>query len=173
MPNRSSTQITALEAVPIQHLSGAVAEANMRVAVGTVELAASGDAIGNIMRMCRLPSGAVVHELLVYCDAITSCAADIGLHRISREGGAVVDVDFFASAVSLATAIVTGTNHAHEADPTDAAAGYGLADVARPLWECLGLTADPGLLYDLTLTLTAAATAAGTISVKVFYSTTA
>lgn len=172
MANRSSTQITALDAVPIQHLAGSIADGNLRVAVGTVEVT-NGDAIGDVMRLARLPSGAVVHEVLVYCDAITSAAANIGLHRTNRDGGAVVDADFFASAVSIATAIVTGTNHAHEADPTDAAAGFGLADVARPLWDCLGLAADPNLHYDLTATLTAAATATGTLSVKVFYSTNA
>jgi hypothetical protein len=172
MPNRSSVQIAALEAVPLQHLAGLVGDGNLRVAVGTVEIV-NADAINDVMRLVRLPSGAVVHEVLIFCDAITSAATDIGLHRTSRDGGAVVDRDFFASAVSIATAIVTGTNHAHEADPTDAGVGFGLADVAKPLWEALGLAADPNLHYDVTATLTAAATATGTLSVKVFYSTNA
>ena len=46
---------------------------------------------------------------------------------------------------------------------------YGLEDVEKPLWEALGLTADPRKLYDIAMTLTAAAAATGDISLKVRY----
>jgi hypothetical protein len=90
----------------------------------------------------------------------------VGVYKTARDGGAVVDVDFFGSAVSIASAL-SHSDITHEADPGDAGAGWGQADVEKPLWQALGLTADPYIEYDIALTLTAATTAAGTISVKV------
>lgn len=144
-----------------------VAKMSMREAVGTVELA-NGDSIASTYRVARIPSNARVSRVLISCDAITSGAGDVGVYQTAGNGGAVVDADFFASAQSIATALVN-TDITHEADPADAGAGFGLADVEKPLWQALGLTVDPGIDYDVALTLTAAAAAAGTVSVKVQY----
>jgi hypothetical protein len=136
--------------------------------VGTLE-AVSGDSIASIYRLARVKSNCRISTLLLSCDAITTCAGDIGIYDITAvNSGAVVDVDFFASAQSLATALVN-TDVTHEADSADSGAGFGLADVEKPLWQALGLTADPGKLYDIAVTLTAAAGSAGTISLKVRY----
>ena len=136
-------------------------------AVGAAELA-NGDSIASTVRLCRVPSNARVSKVLLSCDAITSGAADVGVYKTPRDGGAVQDVDFFASAQSIATALAN-TDITHEADPADAGAGFGKADVEKPLWEALGLSADPMTEYDIALTLTAAAAAAGTVSLKVEY----
>lgn len=138
-----------------------------RVAVGAVEVA-NGDSIGSTLRLCRVPSNARINRVLISCDAITSAAADIGIYKTAAEGGAVVDADFFASAQSIATALVH-SDVTHEADPADAGAGYGLADTEKPLWQALGLTEDPKIEYDITATLTAAATADGTLVGKTEY----
>ena len=134
-------------------------------AVGTVE-AANGDSIASIYRFCRVPSNARISRVLLSCDAITSGAGDVGVYKTARDGGAVVDVDFFGSAVSIASAL-SHSDITHEADAADAGAGYGQADVQKPLWQALGLTADPYIEYDIAVTLTAAAAAAGTMSMKV------
>lgn len=134
-------------------------------AVGTVE-AANGDSIASVYRFCRVPSNARISRVLLSCDAITTCAGDVGVYKTARDGGAVVDVDFFGSAVSLASAL-SHSDITHEADPADAGAGWGQADVEKPLWQALGLTADPYIEYDIAVTLTAAAAAAGTMSMKV------
>lgn len=134
-------------------------------AVGTVE-AANGDSIASVYRFCRVPSNARISRVLLSCDAITSGAGDVGVYKTARDGGAVVDVDFFGSAVSIASAL-SNSDITHEADPADAGAGFGQADVEKPLWQALGLTADPYIEYDIAVTLTAAAAAAGTMSMKV------
>lgn len=134
-------------------------------AVGTIELA-NGDSIASTYRLCRVPSNARISCVLLSCDAITSGAGDVGVYKTARDGGAVVDVDFFASAQSIASALVH-SDISHEADPGDAGAGWGLADVEKPLWQALGLTADPYIEYDIALTLTAATLAAGTVAMKV------
>lgn len=134
-------------------------------AVGTIELA-NGDSIASTYRLCRVPSNARVSRVLLSCDAITSGAADVGVYKTAKDGGAVVDVDFFASAQSIASALVH-TDITHEADPADAGVGWGHADVEKPIWQALQLPSDPGGEFDIALTLTAAAAAAGTVSLKV------
>lgn len=128
----------------------------------TVEIA-NGDSIGSKYLLASIPSSATVSELLKFSDAVTSAAADFGLYRTTQDGSAVVSVAFFGSAVSIATADTTGTNIAHESTT------YDIANVEKPLWQALGLSTDPGLVYDVVATLTAAATAAGTLTTVLRY----
>lgn len=140
---------------------------DVKESVGMLE-AANGDDIASIYRLCRVPANARISQVLLSCDAITTCAGDVGVYKTTRDGGAVVDVDFFGSAVSLASALLN-SDITHEADPADAGAGFGKADVEKPLWEALGLTADPGGAYDIAITLTAAAGSAGTMVLRTWY----
>ena len=140
----------------------------LKETVGVVEVV-NADSIASTYRLARVPSNARVSRVLVSCDAITSAAADVGVYDVSAvNSGAAIDVDFFASAQPISSALVH-TDITHEADAADAGAGYGLADVEKPLWQALGLTADPGKYYDIVATLTAAAAATGTLSLKVQY----
>ena len=77
----------------------------------TVEVT-NGDSIASKFILATVPSHASMRELVVYCDAITSAAADFGVYRTTQDGGAVVDADAFGSAVSIATAITVGSNMA-------------------------------------------------------------
>ena len=164
--NTKTSSVTLADAgTPMKKsLSGAI----LKESVGTLE-AVSGDSIGSTYRMCRIASNARISRVLVSCDAITTCAADIGIYNVaSVSSGAVVDADFFGSAVSLATAL-SNSDITHEADAADAGAGFGNQDVEKPLWQALGLSADPGRVYDVVVTLTAAAGSAGTVNLKVQY----
>lgn len=128
----------------------------------TVEVT-NGDSIGSKFILATVPSHASMRELVVLCDAITSAAADFGLYRTTQDGGAVVDADLFASAQSIATAITAGTNVLHESGVLD------VSKIEQPLWQVLGLASDPGIDYDIVATLTAAATATGTLSARAVY----
>lgn len=140
----------------------------LREDIGVLE-AVSGDSIGSVYRMVRVKSGVRISQILLSCDAITTCAGDVGIYDIpSVNSGAVIDADFFGSAVSLASALVN-SDVTHEADAADAGAGFGLADIEKPLWQALGLSADPNKLYDIAITLTAAAGSAGTVGLKARY----
>lgn len=163
-----STACTAGDAFPQTNTQQKIHGGRLRESLGVVE-AASGDSIASQYRMVRIGSGDRISRVLLSCDAITTCAADVGIYDIpSVNAGAVVDADFFASAQSLATALVN-QDVTHEADAADAGAGFGLADVEKPLWQALGLAADPGKQYDIVVTLTAAAASAGTVALKVQY----
>jgi hypothetical protein len=155
------TAITNADAGTGTLTNAAVLGAVVKEAVGTLE-AVSGDSIASVYRLCRVPSNARISRVLLSCDAITTCAGDVGVYKTAADGGAVVDADLFASAQSLASALANS-------DVTHESAVFGVEDVEQPLWQSLGLSADPGLLYDIAVTLTAAAGSAGTVSLKVQY----
>lgn len=161
-----ATAITNRDATPPSLTNASVARGSLREAVGTVE-GASGDSIASKFIFASVPSNARISRILLSCDAVsTAGAGDVGVYKSTADGGAVVDVDFFASAVVLTTALVH-SDVTHEADAADGGAGYGLADVEKPLWQALGLTADPSINYDIVLTLTTALGGAGTVALKV------
>lgn len=165
--------VVAVKAAPISDadsnklVNARVFRGELRGAVGKVEMV-NGDSIASVYRCVRVPSHARISQILLSCDAITTCAGDIGVYKTAKDGGAVVDVDFFASAQSLASAL-NNSDVSHEADGADAAAGFGRSDVEKPLWEALGLAADPMIEYDIAITLTAAAGSDGTASLKAQY----
>lgn len=152
-----TTAITNLDATPIVRANPWVHGGNAKQFAGTIE-AVNGDSIASTYRFFRIGSWMRPVSLTLFCDAITSAAGDLGLYRTTADGGAVVSQTLFASAQSVASAITTGTNIRFEQDD--------IANVEKRIWELLGLTADPNLEYDVTLTLTAAATASGTLSLQ-------
>lgn len=156
-----SDLITAANAAPPTIVPAARSGGRVRSMVATVELA-NGDSIASTYRMFRVPSTARVESISLLCDAITSGAGDVGLYQTTANGGAVVDVDAYASAQSIATAITTVRNNiAFEARNISAAGNL--------VWQDAGLTADTQREYDIVLTLTAATTAAGTVTMILHY----
>jgi hypothetical protein len=155
-----STLLTNRDAAP-RTINAAVNDgARVRSKAFTVEVT-NGDSIGSTFRLCDIPSNARISSIRIFCDAITSAAADIGLYQTTANGSAVVDVDAYASAFSIASAITVGTEVMFEARNVD--------KVAKRVFEDAGLTADPFRDYDLVATLTAAAGASGTLSGVVEY----
>jgi len=142
--------------------NSAIVKGQMNEAAGRIT-ANSGDSIGSKYVLATIPSNARVSQVLLSCDgAATAGAADIGLYRTTLDGGAVVDADFFASAQSLASALANS-------DVTHESGVFGIEDTELFVWEALGLTEDPNLMYDVALTLTTAINAADDIALKVRY----
>ncbi len=158
-----SGPITNRDAAPSVANNSSVEGGNVREVAGTLE-SVSGDSIGSKYILAQVPSNARVSQLLVYSDDIgVTTIADFGLYRNTLDGGAVVDADFFASALSLKDGALNGVDITHES------AVFGVEDIEKPLWEALGLSEDPGVFYDIVATLTAASDAAGTLSIKCKY----
>jgi hypothetical protein len=137
--------------------------ANSRTTTDTVAIT-NGDSIASVFRVCRIPSNARIKSVSLFCTAITSGAADVGLYQTATYGGAVVDADFFTAAQTIATAsggisVMSG----------NLLSGANSANRNKRVWEVLGLTSDPGREYDVALTLTAAAAATGTAGLEVEY----
>ena len=151
-----STSITNDDASPRVKNAPSLDGGHTRAARGYCAVANAAN-IGSTYRFARVSSNAVVNEVMLSCSAITTCAGDVGLYKTAADGGAVVDADFFGSAVSLATAV-------SNLDVTHEASGTGFGDLSKgemPLWQALGLSTDPNIEYDVAVTLTAAAGSAG------------
>lgn len=145
--NLKATPISNADASPVVFNNARVARAALQEAIGTKQASASAS-IGSTYRLCRIPSNARISQVLLSCDAFdTTGAADIGLYNTN--GGAVVSAAFFGSAVVLTSAL-------KNSDVTFESGTFGVEAVEKPLWEALGLTADPMKQYDVALTLTAA-----------------
>jgi hypothetical protein len=150
-----STLITNADATPVVLNSPRVDGAFEHVKVATAAVT-SGDSVDSTYRMFRVPSNAVMTDLRIYSPDIgTTTISDIGLY--AADGGAVVDADFFASALSLKDGALNGTDVLHES------AVFSIANSGKELWDALGLTSDPSVSYDVALTLTGAADATGTV----------
>ena len=158
-----SQPIINRDAAPSVANNSSVEGGRLQEVVGTLE-SVSGDSIASKYILAQVPSNARISELLVYSDDIgTTTIADFGIYRNTLDGSAVVDADFFASAVSLKDGALNGVDITHESGVN------GVEDIEKPLWEALGLSSDPNVIYDIVATLTAASDAAGTLSIKCKY----
>lgn len=157
--NTKSTQITNGDAGPTTLTNNQIVCGRVLSAVGTLELAAADDDTSTY-RFVRVHSSWLILSVKVFCDAITSGSSfDCGLYQTAANGGAVVDVDLFASAVSLTSAITVGTEIRFEA--------ADIAGIEKPVWELAGLTYDPNRWYDVVLTANTVGSAAGTVTLLV------
>lgn len=158
-----SGPITNRDATPSVANAAHVDGGMLREAVGTLEATAADD-IGSTYRMCSIPSNARVSQVLLYADDQgTAGDADVGLYHTTANGGAVVDANFFATEVDINAAALNGVDVTHQS------AVFGFEDAEKPLWKALNLSSDPGIMYDVVLTLTEANSAGATITTKVRY----
>jgi len=117
-------------------------------------LAASDNSVGSTYTFFSLPSNAVVFSLLFSAgDFGTTTAPNVtvGLSRTTRDGGAVVDADFFSGAtlIDVITAAQISTEIAYGNVIT-------VANAEKRLWEHLALAADPQIDYDVVATIATA-----------------
>ena len=158
-----STQLTNRDATPMVLSNRAVQGGDLKHARGVCAIA-NGDSIASIFKFCQVPSNAVITSIRVTSPDIgTTTAGDIGLYRATADGAAVVDADLFASALSLSGGALSKSEVLFESTTIT------VANSEKRLWEHLSLSADSKTVYDLCLTLTAAADAAGSVLVEIDY----
>lgn len=156
MATVNSTWITNAVATPAvatnsNQSAGRVFSAKSVATVSATQAAA------DIVRFVRVPSNARIDAVLLStADATTAGAIDIGVYQTAGNGGAVVDADLFASALAL-----TGGPF-FNSDQTFESTQYTYAESCLPLWQVLGLTADPNREYDIAATVTTTGDAMGT-----------
>lgn len=158
-----SGAITNRDATPRELNDNFLEGGMLKESVGKVEVA-TGDSSTSKYIMMQVPSNARISQLLLYSDDMgTGTLADVGIWDTTDNGSAVVDADFFASAVSLKDGAVNGTDIAHESGV------FNVDDAEKPLWEALGLSSDPNKYYDVVAQLTADADTGGTLTMKLRY----
>lgn len=159
-----SGNITSRDASPRTIVNPGANGGMLRAGVGIITASAADD-IGSTYRFFQVPSNAIMHELrITSADMGSTGTIDIGLYRTTADGGAVVDADFFASALDVNTAALTDVNVLVESGVNTN------AKCEQPLWQAAGLTSDPGCYFDVTATATAVLQAGGAFMLRGLYS---
>jgi hypothetical protein len=86
----------------------------------------------------------------------------IGAGLVASNASAVINATFFASAINSASAVAI-------TDVTNQAGNNTIDLQEQPLWQALGLSADPGIPLDIVATVQVATASSGKIGVKVAY----
>ena len=159
--NTKSTIVSDADNSPVRQTKGHIFQGRKRTLKATVEVAAADDD-GSVFRLARIASHWSIESIRIFNDAITGGTDyDLGVYDTAEDGGAVVDVNAYADAISLASASVVGVEQAFEA--------RDIANVEQSVWQDVGLTEDSRKWYDLCLTGVTVGTAAGTITAVVTY----
>ena len=161
--NTKSAAVQANEAIPRTFVADYLSSAGgtVRCAVETVEVAAA-DSDASVYRMMQIPSNAVILRMEPLNDAITGGTSyDIGLYHTKSKGGAAVDANLFATVIDMAVARTLPFDVMFET--------LDINKVGKQLWELLGLTADPQVIYEICFTANTVGSSAGTLSMRVFW----
>lgn len=149
-----STLITNRDAQPVVISNRALQGGEVKHARAVVSIA-NGDSVGSKYLCFQIPSNAVpISVRESFPDVGTTTAADVGLYQTTALGSAVVDADFFKAATVLNAGAISKSEIVNGNVIT-------LANSEKRVWELLGLASDPGINYDVVMTLTGAADAAG------------
>lgn len=156
MGTKNSDLVANFEATPQVLNSSGLLHGVIRVAQGTIELAAGDSDDDDIVMLAPIPSNATVPQLFVGSDTFGgSCTFNVGIHTSS---GTVKDEDVFATAVADAGAM---------ADVRFEAANIDTA--GKKMYELAGDSTDPGGYYYISATMAAAGGTAGTMSFNIHY----
>jgi hypothetical protein len=168
------TMITNLEAAPALQADRGATGNGLKVAFVTQEIATTSiDEQDDIALLLPLPSGARMLSLVLMNDdldahATPTLAVNVGGYYgadvTGQTAGTAIDVDNIATAITtLQAANTTGVEILFEA--------LDINKVGKPLWEILGLTANPGgtIYIGFKVTTAAATAAAGTVNLRALY----
>lgn len=160
--NRSSAQITNRDASPQILNDPGVCGGAVKRCVAKVT-ATNADSATSVYRMFQIPSNAVIASLKMVADALgTGAKVNIGVYQTSENGGAVVasQGSLFASAVDVAAATAL-TDYRYSALTASGA--------EKQLWDLMGLSADPCILYDICVVVNVAIATTGSLALECTY----
>lgn len=170
--NLKATALTNLDSTPpVYPATGVGASGHLKNA-GGYQTASASASVTSTYAFCRIPTNAKVKRVTFESEAQGAGKFDVGVYysssttdgTSSANRGTAVDADFFASAIDCASAVVP-TNVINESGTNT------LAKRNQPLWQALGLTSDPGGMFDIVATCvtTAVTTGTGKLGVEVDY----
>ena len=157
MTTKNSTLVANFEATPQVANNAQELHGVLRVAQGTIALAAGDSTDDDIVMLAPIPSNASITAIKVAADALGgSCAFNVGLYHTD---GTVVDEDFYATAVADGTTAVADVR-------TEAA---NINTIGKKLFENAGASTDPGGYYYVAATFSATGGTAGDMSFIIEY----
>mgnify|MGYP001582241334 CR=1 FL=1 len=156
MTTKNTDLVANFEASPQVLNNAAELHGVLRVAQGTVELAAGDSTDNDIVMLAPIPTNDSVPQLFVGTDDFGgSCTYNVGLYT---SAGVVKDEDCFATAVG---------DDATLADVRHEVAN--LTTTGQKVWELAGDSSDPGGYYYIAATFAATGGTAGTMSWNISY----
>ena len=156
MGTKNSDLVANYEAAPQVANDAALLHGVVRVAQGTIALAAGDSDNDDVVMLAPIPSNAVVSQLFIGSDTLGgSCTFNVGIYT---SAGVVKDEDVFATAVADAGAM---------ADVRFEAADINTA--GKKMWELAGDSSDPGGVFYVAATMAAAGGTAGDMSFNIHY----
>ena len=156
MGTKNTDLVANFEATPPTLNDAAELHGRVRIAQGTVALAAGDSDDDDVVMLAPIPSNATVPHLYIGSDTFGgSCTFNVGIYTTA---GVVKDEDVFASAVADAAAM---------ADVRFEAANIDTA--GKRVWELAGDSTNPGGYYYIAATMAAAGGTAGTMSFLIHY----
>lgn len=169
-----STAITNLDASPrVAPTAGTGGSARLHQINGYATAVASSSADATY-QLVRVPSDAVIKQIVFESEAQTAGKFDLGVYYASdgsKDGiptsllaADAIDQDFFATVIDCASAVL-------ETIVTNESATYTLAKRNQPLWQAVGLSADPKCNFDIVATVktTAVTTGTGKFGISVLF----
>jgi hypothetical protein len=115
-------------------------------------------------QLVRVPSHAIIKNIVFESEAQGAGKFDLGVYYAtdgkngkptSLLAADAIDQDFFATVIDCASAVP-------RTDVTNEAGTYTLDKQEKPLWAALGLSADPGTMFDIVATVKTTAITTGT-----------
>ena len=155
MTTKNTTLVSNFEATPQVASNAHELHGVLRVAQGTVALAAGDSTDNDIVMLAPIPSNASISALKIASDTLGgSCTFNVGLYTT---GGTVVDEDVYATLV------------ADEGAMTDVRSEADITTVGQQVWEDAGASSDPGGYYYVAVTFSATGGTAGDMSFVIEY----
>ena len=156
MTTKNTTLVANFEASPQVASDAHELHGVVRVAQGTVALAAGDSTDNDIVMLAPIPSNASITSLKIASDALGgSCTFNVGLYQTN---GTVVDEDVYATLVADEGAMTDVR--------TEAA---NINTIGQQVWEDAGASADPGGYYYVAVTFSATGGTAGDMSYIIEY----
>ena len=155
MTTKNTTLVSNFEATPQVITEAHSLHGVLRVAQGTVALAAGDSTDNDIVMLAPIPSNASITALKIASDSLGgSCTFNVGLYTT---GGTVVDEDVYATLV------------ADQGAMTDVRSEADITTVGQQVWEDAGASSDPGGYYYVAVTFSATGGTAGDMSFVIEY----
>ena len=145
---------------PVHQLHG-----SMRIACGTISLAAGDLSASDTVMLAPIPTNAAIVSIVLYNDDLdsgTTNTCDVGL--FTSDGNVTAkDDDCYASAITDLRAAVTGAGTEVAFEARD------INKMGQKVFEDAGDSSDPNTHYFVGLTFDAAGDTAGDLSFKITY----
>lgn len=169
-----TTAITNLDATPPVPATAGTGARGELVHIDGSALAVASSSADATYQLVRVPSTAKIKSIHFESAAQGAGVFDLGVYYATDGfiGGratallaaAAIDQDFFATSIDCASAVA-------RTDVTNESGTYTIDKRIQPLWQALGLTADPKCKLDIVATVktTAVTTGTGRLGISVTY----